>query len=430
MAVGIGQAQQTESPGPSILSRGLGTVQQGGGDLLELKPYLSVTGEYDTGLTPVSVTSAGLIPNDTDYGGDLEFGVVGYHSWRHTVLGIDYKGNFRHFARNTYYDGMNQTLTLSLTHQMSRRLSFTLRNAAGVYSRSSGAIAGGQYFDSAYSNVPVNELFDGRTEYLSTMGDLVFQKSARLSFSIGGSGLLIRRRSKALVGVTGWTGRADVAYRVNRRVTIGADYNFTHYEFTNAFGASDIHTAAFNVSTELGRRWNLGLRAGGARVETLGLERVAVDPIIAAIIGVTTGIEAVYRLNYMPAFEAKLSRVFRRSSLSLEGTSGVTPGNGIFLTSRSETASAGYSHTASERGNIGFDAGYTTYSSLAQSIGKYSSYNGGAGFTLRLKKWAHVVGRYDVRRYDVAETAAFRRLQHRVSFGFAFSPGELPLSLW
>jgi hypothetical protein len=41
----------------------------------------------------------------------------------------------------------------------------------------------------------------------------------------------------------------------------------------------------------------------------------------------------------------------------------------------------------------------------------------------------HLVGRYDARRYTVGQSI-FRRLNHRVTVGIAFSPGDLPLSLW
>ncbi len=74
--------------------------------------------------------------------------------------------------------------------------------------------------------------------------------------------------------------------------------------------------------------------------------------------------------------------------------------------------------------------GYSSYSSLSQSIGKYQSYNAGGGFTCKLTGWLHLVGRYDARRYTVGPHAAFRRLNHRVTVGIAFSPGDLPLSLW
>lgn len=428
-AVGTVVAQRAEYPGPTILSRGMGTVLQGGGELLELRPFLSINGAYDSALTPVSLDQQGKIPQTDAYGADVAFGVYGYHGWRHSVLGVDYRGNVRHYTEKSYYDGTDHTLTLGFTHQPTRRLSVTLREAAGTYSRSNGWLNGYQFFDPAYANVPANELFDNRTNYLSTLGDLTFSKSPRLSFNIGGTGMLVRRRSQALVGMTGWTARGDVAYRASRTLTVGADYNFTHYEFTRAFGASDIHTVSLDLSLRVGRQWDLGLRAGGARVESLGLRRAAVDPVIAAIIGQTTGIEVFYGIRYVPSIHASLGRAFRRSSFSLSYSSGVNPGNGIYLTSRSNNGNIGYSHTAFRRWNVGLSGGYTSYSSLSQTIGKYESYNAGGGLTCKLKNWLHLVGRYDARRYEVGGSI-LNRVHHRATVGLAFSPGDLPLSLW
>jgi hypothetical protein len=422
-------AQQVEYQGPTILSRGLGTAIQGGGALLRLRPFLSVTGVYDNGLTPVAVDASGRIPQEDLFGADVQFGVYGYRGWRHSLLGLDYRGSVRHYTRRSYFDGSDHNLVLGFTHQPTRRLAFSFREAAGTSSRSYGIYSGYTYFDPAFADVPANDLFNGRVYYASTLGDLTFMKSQRLSFNLGGTGLVVRRRSKALIGVTGATARGDIQYRLGRTAAVGVDYDFTHYEFTNAFGASDIHTAALNLSFRLGRSWDLGLRGGGARVETLGLRRVAVDPIVAAIIGRFTGIEAVYRLNYVPAAHARLSRAFRRSTLSFNASTGVSPGNGIYLTSRNQNANFSYSHTAFRRWNFGLSGGYSNYSSLSQAIGKYQNYNAGAGFACQVNTWMHIVGRYDARRYDIRETT-YRRIMHSASLGIAFSPGELPLSLW
>ncbi len=428
-ALGQALAQRAGYEGPTILSRGLGTALQGGGDLFRLRPYLSLTGRYDAGLTPVSVDSSGRIPKEDLYGGEAQFGLYGYHNWRHTLLGINYRGDVRHYSRNSYYDGSNHSLSLGVTHQPTRRLAYSFREAAGTYSRDYGEYSGYTYFDPAFAGVPTHEVFNGRTHYASTMGDVTYMKSQRLSFNIGGSGLVVRRRSSALVGVTGWTARGDMQYRLGRTAAIGADYGFTHFEFTRAFGASDIHTVAADLSFRLGRQWDIGLRIGGARVETLGLHRVDVDPVIAAIIGRTTGIEAFYRVNYVPALKANLSRAFRRSTLSFSYEAGVSPGNGLYMTSRSESANVSYSHTASRRWNVGLNAGYGSFSSLMQTIGRYTGYTAGGGVTFQVKTWMHIVGRYDARRYDVPGPLS-NRLAHSGTLGLAFSPGELPLSLW
>jgi hypothetical protein len=422
-------AQRPDYEGPTILSRGLGPILGGGGEQVRIRPYFGLSGVYDSGLTPVSVDSEGKIPEDDAYGVEASFGAYGYHTWRRTVLGLDYRGNARHYSRNTYFDGSDHQLTLGVTHQASRRWVFSLRESAGTFSRNFGLLSGYGFFDPYLPHTPANELFDGRTYYASTNGDLTFHKSPRLSFNMGGTGLLVRRRSSALVGVTGWLARGDVAWRVNRSNIIGADYAFTHYEFTNAFGASDFHTVAYDWSLEFARRWQLKLRAGGSRVETLGLRYVAVDPVIAAIIGQSTGIEAFYVVNYVPTGDLRISRSFERSTVALSYSRAVDPGNGFYLTSRRDGAEFSYSRTARRRWNFGVSGGYFAYSSLGQRLGRYQSFEGGGGFTCQVARALHLVARFDTRRYEVQNTS-LKRTHLRGSVGFTVSPGDIPLSLW
>ncbi len=179
-------AQRAEYPGPTILSRGMGTALQGGGELLELRPYLSLNGIYDSALTSVSVDQQGRIPQTDGYGAEVRVWTVRLPQLAAFHILVDYRGDVRHYNRKTYYDGTDHNLTLGFTHQPTRRLSFTLKEAAGMYSRSYGWFNGYQFFDPAYANVPTNELFNSRTIYMSTMGDLTFSKSPRLSFNVGG----------------------------------------------------------------------------------------------------------------------------------------------------------------------------------------------------------------------------------------------------
>jgi hypothetical protein len=421
-------AQVAEDPGPSILSRGGNTGMGAGGNLPTIKPFLSLSGVYDTGLTPVTVDASGQIPQVDGYGTEIGFGALGFRRWQRTALGIDYRGNVRWYPGNSYYDASDHILSLSVNRQLTGRTSLVLKEAAGSFSRDFGMVGGYSPFDPAIAGVPANELFDSRTNYLSSMANLMFQKTARLSFGIGGSGTLIRRRGGALVGSTGYSANGDVSYRISRSVTLGADYNFGHNEFTKAFGSSDIHSAGFNATFRLGRRWELGLRAGAARVAMVSLTRIDFDPVLAALLGQSSGIIVFRNAYFIPSSGAKLSRAFRRSGFSIEYRNEPTSGNGVYTTSRSQGASANYSFTGLRRLNFGFSAGYVTYTSLSQQLGKYKSFTGGVGANYRLKGWLHLTSGYDVRRYDVSE-GLFRRLSYRATIGLAFSPGERPLPL-
>jgi hypothetical protein len=421
-------AQVAEDPGPSILSRGVGVVADTGGSPPTIKPFLSLSGVYDTGLTAVSVDATGKIPQTDDYGAEVGFGAVGSKRWRRTALSIDYRGSLRKYSSASYYDGSDHMLSLSVTRQLPGRLTLILREAAGSYARSFGFASGYAPFDPAIAGVPANELFDSRTTYLSSMANLRFQKSAKLSFGVGGSGTIVRRRSGALVGSTGWSTNADVSYRISRSVSLGADYSFGHTAFTKAFGSSDIHSAGFNATFRLGRRWELGLRAGGARVAMQSLVRIDFDPVVAAIVGQSSAIVVSRNTYIIPSSGANLSRAFRRSLFSIDYRNEPTTGNGVYTTSRSQSTSVRYSFTSLRRLNFGLTAGYTTYISLSQDLGRYRSYSGGVGANYRLKDWLHLTSGYDVRKYDISE-AYLRRLAHRVTLGLAFSPGERPLPL-
>jgi len=421
--------RQPEYAGPAISSRGVGSIFRQPWRPLRFRPFLAINGSYDSGITGVLLTADGQPPDDSSIGGDITAGITGYQTWKRTLLSLAYSGSYQHYARHTYYNGSEQSLALTLARQATRRVTFTMREAAGIYSRRFGFFDGYGYLDPAFTNVPRDELFDGRTMYLNTLGDLTYQKSARLSFNIAGDGFLVRRRSGALFGVTGYRARADVAYRVSRFSTTGVAYDYSHFEFTKAFGGSDIQTVGLVQSMRLSRWWELSMRLGAARVETLGIARVAIDPVIAAILGQSYGVEAVYRINYMPNGNIQLTRGFRRASLTLHYQHGVSPGNGLYLTSRMVTGGAGFSYSGLRNWAVSVSGDYSSYSSLAQNIGNYESKAGGVHASRRLGAGLHLTTRAEIRDFAVAGTK-FARTMYRLGVGFAYSPGDVPLSIW
>jgi hypothetical protein len=415
--------------GPAILSRGGTASLRVPTESIRIRPFVAINGNYDTGITPVTVTSKGAIPNDASVGVEVSAGLYGYHRWKTATLGLDYKGSYRDYAKNTYYNGTDQSLGLIYTKQATRRISFTLRESAGLFSRNFYNVGPNSLIDATFANTPTNDIFDGRTLYLNTMGDVTYHPSARLSFNFGGDGFVVRRRSSSLYGLTGYRARGDIAYRTSRFATTGMAYDFTHFEYTKGFGGTDVHTVAFTQAFRLGRYWELSMRAGGSRVETLGLITVAIDPVIAAIIGRSQGIEAIYRINWVPAAQMLLTRKFRYAALTAGYDRGVSPGNGFYLTTRQESVNGSFTYTGLRRANIGLNIGHTSYGSLTQTVGNYSGFAGGAGFTYKMTGALHIIARYDYRRYDIASTV-FQRASYRATIGLGFSPKDVPLSLW
>jgi hypothetical protein len=418
----------SEYSGPAILSRGETPATQTAAPIA-FRPYIGLSGIYDTGLLAVTATSTGLIPTRDVYGLELNLGAYTYHTWKRTTLALDYRGNFRHYSTSSW-DGTDQFLSLILTHRPSKRVTFTLREEGGVYSRNYFLTSTLGALDPNYLQVPQNDIFSNRVIFVSTSGDLTYHKSARLSFNIGADGNLVRRQSSALYGVTGAVARGDVEYRITRHSTLGADYRFTYFNYTRGFGNTDIHSVGLNYSTQFSPHVQFSARIGGARVESVSLTRVTLDPAIAALLGELVAIQAAHRLNYAPDMQARLTDTFRRSQFTLSYSNAVNPGNGVYLTSKNNQGSASYSYSGVRYWNFGVDASYGRMSALVQTVGAYTSYGGGIGITRELGKSLHAVLRLDSRHYDVASGTQFAHNENRATLGLTFSPGDVPLTLW
>lgn len=415
--------------GPAILSRGEVPGAQTAAPIA-FRPYIGLNAIYDTGLVPVSLTSSGEIPSTDLYGEELNLGAYTYHTWSHTTLALDYRGDFRHYNAS-YWDGTDHSLALILTHRPTKRVTFTLRNQGGIYSLNNYSLASPVGFlDPNYLQVPQNDIYDNRVIFASTSGDLTYRLSARLSFNVGGQGSLVRRQSSALYGSTGGTARGDLQYRISRHSTLGADYRFMYFDYTRGFGNTEIHSVGLNYSTQLSRQVQLSARIGGARLESQSLTEVTLSPALAALLGESVAIQSAHQLNYVPDTQVRLSDTFRHSQFTVEYLNGVTPGNGVYLTSRNNSGNAYYSYSGVRHWNFGVNATYGRMTSLVQTLGVYTTYGVGAGITRDLGRGLHTVLRLDAHHYDIASSTAYTHTEYRASLGLNFSPGDLPLVLW
>jgi uncharacterized protein GlcG (DUF336 family) len=285
------------------------------------------------------------------------------------------------------------------------------------------------FYDPTFAQIPQNEILDTRTDYLTSMVDVTYNHTRRLSFNVGGSGFWVRRRISSLYGVTGASARADVAYRVARRSTLGVDYFYSHFGYNKAFGSADIHSVGANYSVDLSRRWKLGLRGGIISLEALSLGTVQIDPAVAAILGTNTGVRAFYRVDRSPTFTAQLSTRFRHAQAEFSGSYGASPGNGVYLSSHQRTLSATYNYTGMRRWSLQATTYYSDMRSVGQDIARFETLASGGGLTRSLgRQNLFATVRYEARRY--LSGTEFKRFYHYVAIGIAYSPGDRPLRLW
>jgi len=418
----MGQGYQ----GPSILSRGSNNVGVRGGEEVDLRFFASVDGIYDTGLLPVASNASGQIATPGGLiGVSATLGAYGVHNFKRSQLALDYKGDYRHYNQNSSYDGSDQALTLIYGYQKSRRLSVEMRGVAGTYSNSlfgnsipyvGGAVTTGQ------------ALFDNRSSFFEGGMDVNYSPSARMILSAGGEGFEVVRQSQALVGVHGYSLRGSVERKLSAVTSIGAFYDHNHFDYPKAFGESNIDGISFGVTRQFDRkRLTVRLLMGGSMIQTEGVQPVQLDPLVASILGVSSGEQAFYQKLFLPRGEFSVNRQFRRANLRGEYKRGVNPGNGVYLTSQEETALGGFDYTGVRKVSIGISGTYSSYSSLGQTLGKYTQYGGDVHGSVTIVKSLRVVVAYYQRKQDIG-LSNFTNDASRVQFGLAFSPGTIPLS--
>ena len=416
--------------GPSILSRDKGLIGERGGKLLDFRYYAEVTGIYDSGLAPLTTNAQGnLINVGGAYGVETGFGVVGSRRWKRDRLSLEYKGAYRQYSVSNLIQGLDQFLNLAYSRQVTRRLILDLKDTVGSVSLANGAFSYLPLTNTDLFAIPANELFDIRTKFAQSRVDATWQQTARLSFGIGGEGFVVRRSSLALAGLNGYDARANVAYRLSSRQTVSGDYNYTYYDFQRAFGNSSLQSVSLGYSVGLNRKLDFSLRAGGIRIDSLGIMQVAIDPAIAAIVGENYANVTFAKVVYAPLGEARLMRRFDRSSLTLDYSMGASPGNGVYLTSRQTAGTVGYSYRGVRRWTFALNSGYTELSAVGQTLGKYTNLQGGNGVTYKVGRETHIQFRYDYRHYTT-QNNIYQKDSNRVSLGLAFSPGETPLAIW
>lgn len=423
-------AEQKEDRGPGLLSRGGFSWIRGEAENLTFRPYLGVDMVYGGGLGTTTFNSEGRLVETNSVGAEARYGVAGVKDWKKTEVQLDYRGAFRHYAKDSYYDGLDNSLLLSVSHRPSKRVTVEFGQQAAVYNRSSALPGGlGASYNTLAPALSGNEIFDSPTRMLMSLGRVTFNRSARLSVSAGGAGFLVRRRSAVLMGLNGYMASGDVAYRLSRSSTIGAEYAFTHFGFIHQYGSADMHGVFLNYTSRLDRNWELALRAGGYRTNVWRLGVVSIDPAIAALIGQGQALEIMNNTLYAPAADLRLTRRFRQGTWSAAYSRSVSPGSDIYLTSKNDSVSTSVYYSGSRRVAVNGNLRYNRYSGIAQRIGVFNGYGGGGGVSIRLGRAFSLVGRASAFRREI-EGASLTRVITQASVGVLWSPGDYPLAIW
>ncbi len=168
----------------------------------------------------------------------------------------------------------------------------------------------------------------------------------------------------------------------------------------------------------------LRTRAGISRIENSGLTEVPVNPAITALTGQAAAIVATYHLAYTSDVSGQFIKDFgERRTASISYAHGVSPGNGLILTSTQQVISATYSMLLFRHYSVSAVLGQSTLSATLGVAGQTVSDYVSLGVSRSLP---HNVGAnfgFSYRTYSAAGQPSVQP-QFVISSGVSWGPGE------
>jgi hypothetical protein len=428
--------------GPAILSRGEAPAAMSAPQV-DFAVSVSLSANYTTGLSQIGApNSQGQLATASGEGAGIGLGISGTHSWKHTKLGVNYTGGYSYYPDSNTYNGITQGLSVGLTHQLSRHISLSLRENAGWFTSfapSTTTLSSTVQYDPSQSYIPNTDFYNNRTIYTTTQASMTVQKSTRLSFNFSGGYFANLRSASALYNAYGMTASGDAQYRLSRRTTVGAGYNFVHFSYGQSQGAADVHSMTVDLSERLSRWTEFSFFGGASRVESNFLQTVPVDPGILAILCPPTSTVACpltstsvisHSVFWGPDFGARFSRAFQRGAAYLSVGESITPGNGLFLTSRAFNAGGGYGYSGLKQWSLNASVQYSTALSFGNVTGGYGSVSGGISMGHKLFGAISLTSSFSATQYQSNSFTLYNHLVYSASVGLGYSTKGIPVRLF
>lgn len=422
--------QQPGFGGPAILSVPGSPIGRTGGVPIAFRFYAGIHANYATNLGNLLGDPAAEDRNRDYYGGIANWGVYGVQQRRRDFIALDYSGTYQKYQRSIGRQGLSNFLDLSYARQVSARTDFSISVGAGTFDH-----AGGWYRNSVLQSPtpditdPTAEVFDGRTDYVSSGAGVRHMVSQSVAVSLSGGGFLVARRDQRFIDSQGAYGGGGVSKALGPSRNIGASYRYFYYFHPNGFGQYNTHTATLHYSQDLTQYWRLAIGAGVTYVDAERLQAVALDPLLASITGQSSVLRAIRTTLKRPTGSITISRAFERSSLSFYYRKGMNPGSAFTTTSFNDSGGISYSYTATDKLNVGLTVSASSRSPILENAGRFVSYGGSTGVSYRLWSYLHLTTRAGAYSWSLGP-GDLDRTRMQLSVGLSFSPGDTPLALF
>jgi hypothetical protein len=163
-------------------------------------------------------------------------------------------------------------------------------------------------------------------------------------------------------------------------------------------------------------------------VQSRTFETVAIPPDVAGLLGQSQGIIDAYISERTSDISAQFVKDFRAGkTASIAYARGISPGNGLFLTSTQESIVASTRTPFARIYNVGANFGRDTLLSVGQLLGKYQSEYVSLSISRKFRRGMSLDFQAEFRHFQVADLLADRN-QLRITSGLTW--GSTTGRLW
>lgn len=380
---------------------------------------------FVNGIVDTTGFAAGSITDEAGAGIEGGGGVSAYHQFARGDLSLSYRGDYRSYFASGYPNGTDQSLNFLYRRLLSKRWTLGVGETAGIFNNS------GTYLSTTPAQAQIIQLnpFSNKAKFAGTTLTLSFQQTRRLSYDLTGSWFLQRYNYSFGGGNSDLTGSGSIVYRLTRRTTVSGTYSHSYFAYQGNRGTSDVDNVYLTLSHEFASHWKVGVSGGVTHSSSSGRAFV---PVILSIDGqlVTAYVLGEYnQAAFLPYYQGTVARTWRHSVFSATGGENVTPGNGLFLASRTLGVSGIYSLTM-RRSNFSLGGNYARLTTLASPIaGGYTTAGLNASYAYNLFRHLGLNLRYSYIEYGTVGTIS-ERSDNRFTFGLYFSSKDIPIGLF
>jgi hypothetical protein len=380
---------------------------------------------FVNGLVDTTGFAAGTVTDEAGAGIEGGGGVSAFHQWAKSDISLSYRGDYRSYFASGYPDGTDQNLNFLYRRMFSKRWSLAIGETAGIFNNS------GTYVSTTPAQSQVVQLnpFTNKTKFAGTTLTLSYQQTKRLSYDFTGSWFLQRYNYSVGAGNSDLTGSASVLYRWTRRTTFSGSYSHSYFQYQGNRGSSDVDTVYLTLSHEFATHWRAGASGGFTHTSSAGTAFVPVAILVDGQL-VTGYVLGQYdQKAFLPYLQGTLARTWRHSVFTATGGESVTPGNGLYLASRTIGVSGIYSLTM-RRSNFSAGGNFSRLSTLSTPIpGGYVTGSVNASYAYNVVRHLGVNFRYYFVQYGNVGSLSSRS-DNRFSFGLYISSKDVPVGLF